>query len=337
MVDGRRLVGLLLTAVLVSVLASCTSTPSPARVRAEIAKTPAKNLSSYSFDPAEPLTERVQEAPAFFLDYLRTMDHNDAYAVYRPSDQEKRLIGSTIMLLPKAYRQVLADRLVAIYFISNFTGSGLADYVLDSSDRIYATLVLNPEVLKHNLSDWLSYRESTCYEGGRAGDERIEVRVDCGTRYSGLLYILLHESSHIVDYVRHFTPYTEPSLAILGLRVSRTSFTMPVWESYATPQSTYDFPLRKQIHFYGLGTRVHRSEALELYRNLGASPFVSLYGSMTWAEDFAEYMTMYYLTQVLHQPYVIQVFQDGVLRYSLEPMKSQKVLARAAAVSSLLE
>ena len=49
-----------------------------------------------------------------------------------------------------------------------------------------------------------------------------------------------------------------------------------------------------------------RQDARPLYDALVNSPFASLYGSQNWAEDTADLVTFYHLTQVLaalsHQP-----------------------------------
>jgi hypothetical protein len=286
-----------------------------------------------------PLEQRIQEVPASLLQFLRDSDSNPLYSSYKPSQNDLIEVQKNLHLLPKNYLSILQDRLIGIYFIQNWVGSGAADYVLDSNDEIYAILILNPEVLRHNISDWVTYREQTCYKPRDAQDKDIRVRIDCGIEYTGLTYVLLHETSHIIDYMRHYTPYVEDNIRELGLGVQETAFTSPIWQTYNQPQPVNDFTKRKELSFYGVGRKptIHFAEADALYKDLSRTPFSSLYGSRNWAEDFAEYITWYYLTQVLHQPYKIEVQYSDEIEYIYSPMESLLVLKRAESIGSLLE
>ena len=70
------------------------------------------------------------------------------------------------------------------------------------------------------------------------------------------------------------------------------------------------------------------------YVNLSKSPFVSLYGSQNWAEDFADMATFYYLTQILKQPYEIKIL-EGDNATTVFPMLSDKVKDRFKTFESL--
>lgn len=87
------------------------------------------------------------------------------------------------------------------------------------------------------------------------------------------------------------------------------------------------------VTFYGLGggPKISFAEAPLLYAGFKAGFFASLYGSRSWAEDFAELVTMHSITQRLGQPYIITLDGPGGLTV-IEPMKSKKVFERAAMV-----
>lgn len=247
------------------------------------------------------------------------------------------VIDRNLRLLPSKYQAVLKERLIGIYFIKNWIGSGAADYVLGPEEQVYTILVINPETLKRNASDWSTYRELTCFSDEKS--QELTVRIECGTVYSGLTLLLLHETSHIVDYIEHRTPYVEDNMRVLKLAVPETPFSSTVWKDYYNPKEPYDFPQRPRITFYGVGggPRLSLSDAGAIYRSLSRTPFVSLYGSRNWAEDFAEYCAWYFFTKKLHQPYRIDVVASGQVVYSYEPMDAAQVAERALALDGLFD
>ena len=160
------------------------------------------------------------------------------------------------------------------------------------------------------------------------------VAIDAGDQ-PGIFYIILHEASHAVDYIRHATPIIEPGMENVYKDLPTTTpFVRGIWQSYKQPQAACDFPLRKDVSFYGLSPRakIRPGEMLALYQGLEGSCFASLYGSQNWAEDFAEYFAVYHLTQKMHEPYKITVLKDGKPVLVYEPMKNPKVISRSGAV-----
>lgn len=294
---------------------------------------PAKSLESYEFDPSVPLIDRVREAPDFVLSYLQdVMDATQTYTPYMPTETEMDEIQGYLDLLPQSYMQTLQERLIAIYFINNWTGSGATDYVFDSDNEVFTYIIVNPEIMRHDASEWITYREASCFITGDQEDSGIIITVDCGNEYTGLTVLLIHESSHVMDFVHHYTPYVVEGL---GQSVSETDFVQGIWVDYDLPEEDADFSLREDITFYGKndGPLLHASRAPELYRELENTPFVSLYASQNWAEDFAEYCLWYYFTANLDQPYSIIVSRDGITEMVYEPMESYLVRERTGVPS----
>jgi hypothetical protein len=305
---------------------SCQSDPR-ARLLKDLASTPAKNLRSYAFDSASTILSRVQPAPDFVVSFWNKTDGVANYSVYVPTQADLRMIDDYIENLPRRHKEVLQKRLTAIYFINNLRGSGVTDYVLDEKKDIYAVMVFNPETLKTDLSRWLTYRENTCFLRD-APDVKVEV--NCGTKFTGFLYALTHEATHVVDYVEAYTPYVEKSVKIINeTKATETAFTKNTWIDLATPSRQYDFQKRKDIVFYGNARpKIKISDAFWLYEQLITTPFVSLYGSMSWAEDLADFVTFYHLTQVLKQPYEIRYRKNPDQVRTFRPMESAKVRER---------
>jgi hypothetical protein len=309
-------------------LAACDSNPSTPPSEGTSDGISAKDLESYHFDPSAPLIDRVKEAPDFLLMYLQDIiDTSQNSTPYIPSEEEAAVIQSNLSILPPSYLENLQKRLVGIYFINNWIGSGITDYVLDSDNEVFTFIIVNPETMRNDISEWITYKESSCFLPNGQEDSSITITVDCGNEYSGLAYVLLHETSHIMDFVHHYTPYV---MAELGQSVSETDFVRGTWMDYYNPVQDADFILREDITFYGKdnGPLIHASQASELYQALGKTPFVSLYGSQNWVEDFAEYYTWYYFTAQLHQPYRIIISRDGMTEMIYEPMESDLVQER---------
>jgi hypothetical protein len=297
--------------------------------------TPAKNLRSYQFDPSTPLLTRVKPAPDFVVSFWSHADKAADYTSYTPTESELRMIDEYLSKLPRHFKEVLQDRLVAIYFMKNLRGSGVTDYVLDDHRDVYTVMLFNPAALKTDLSTWMTFRENSSFIGN-ASD--VNLKIDCGTQYTGFLYALVHESAHAVDYVESFTPYLEKQIKVIKqIRTTQTPFTRDVWIDSHTPLAPYDFPDRRRLTFYGIGggPKISISETPQVYKQLTATPFVSLYGSMNWAEDFADSVMFYHLTQVLGQQYEIHLTEKLGPSWVFKPIDSPRVRERFSVIQSL--
>lgn len=289
----------------------------------ELMKQPAHVLSNFDYDPSRPLMDRVGIAPDFVMTFLRNMDGRTDYKPYRLNAMEKSLLSNNLSLLPERMLKVFDESLIAIYFVENFLGSGMADFVLDDRGQMKTVLYINPATLKNDISKWLTFKENSCF----IPDAQASVRIWCGTNHTGLLYILLHEGAHIVDYIDAVTPYVEKSLIGIGKQGKGSkAFTKRVWQSYKVPQKKFDYPRRDKVDFYGLGGGPHlaMTNAASLYWSLEKTPFASIYGSMNWAEDLAEFVTFYHLVEVLGLPYEVKYYRKGLLvqSHSFRPWTS---------------
>lgn len=329
----KRLFVILLAVTVVAAAFSCRSTTT---VRERVKAIPYKRFENYSFDPSLPLIDRVEKVPDIVLSYYRKMDEAPSYAAYAPSREEMREIERCLAALPGVHRRVLEEKLLGIYFIDNFLGSGMADYVLDEDDDMYLILIFNPLTLKAGLSEYVSYKENTCFV---QDDPAIEIEIELGDSYSGFMYILMHETTHCIDYIERFTPFVEPHLAELQGRGGHdTSFSGTVWEAYDKVRENVPFAYKDRVTFYGFcgGPKLKLSEAVEVYRGLARTPFVSLYSSFNWAEDFAEYVTYYYFVHGLGLKYRITVRKNGTVLYRYEPLKKEEIRDRSGLIDKKL-
>ena len=313
--------------VLLSVVSGCVKRPAdlPALGR----------LETFGFDPASRLEDRITVIPPAMLNHYRDWDKRPDYAAYKPSDSDKALLMEYLRLLPPVYERTFKARCAGIYFVSGLMGNGITTWVIGPEDKVYFNITLNPAALKTGLSETLTKRERSCFIPRSGWD----VKVDAGGKYKGLLYALLHEGAHGLDYAAGISPYCDdtmpkyywPAESVSG------SFFYKTWSGYSVPYKRSDFHGRDLVTFYGLGggPKIDITEAKYVYEGLKKSPFMSLYGSKSWAEDLAELATFAVLTGKLGQPYKVLIQYPDSLT-TLEPMKGDAG-ARAGEALSLLE
>ncbi len=293
------------------------------------------SLSSYNYDFNSDLSSRIKPVPDELLKNLMYADNRNDYLNYTLNPEENNLVLEYINVLPKSYQEILRKKLIAVYFIENFLGNGMVMDVFDKNNEMYYILMFNKESLKKSISGLLTEKENTCY---RDTDEENKIVIDCGNKYNGFLYILLHETSHIADFEKNFTPYVYNEL-VVKTKLTETEFTKGSWIGFNSFKIIYNHTYRSKITFYKMngGPFMRLADAEELYSIQQASPFTSLYSNINWAEDFAEFAAFYHITQKLKQPYKISILQKKKIVFSYEPMKSEKVIKRFIAIEKIYE
>jgi hypothetical protein len=295
----------------------------------------AKKLSSYHFNPETPLEDRVAKPPAFVVDFLSKLDfairmgHDNTkdfapYRAYVPTDAELAEVKGVIEKLPKGISEKIAPRLLGVYFVENLLGSGLSEWVPGPDGTNYYFMVFNPKVLKLDASKWITEKENSNFRS----DPAYKLEINIGTGVSGFYYIFYHELAHVYDYIEHVTPgemnfntakkYVE--LKNRGETDNTYPFIDKIWGGYSKPMPDFDFEGRDKIAFYGMngGPNIEISDAPKLYGGLLQSPFVSLYGSMSWMEDFAEYAAMYMSVKKLGWPWTLTIEKDGGVIFEMK-------------------
>ncbi|MBU2573224.1 MAG: hypothetical protein KKH28_04015, partial [Elusimicrobia bacterium] len=303
---------------------SCKKKGAPVVSRSDVPEMALIEL--YNYSPSSEFEERIGKMPDRLLELYRLMDERKDYAAYEPSQAEKALVAKYLRFLPPVFERVFREKCVGLYFVRGFAGNGLTSWVVDARGRLYFHMVLNPDALKNDLSTTLTEREKSCFlpvSGGR-------VSVNAGKKYKGLAYALFHEASHAVDYIEGVTLFAEPDFPERYRPPGRQPgdiFT-GVWRDYSLPKPGNNYSLRNKITFYGLGggPKLAFAEAPELYSGLMRSPFVSLYGSKSWAEDFAELIAFDMITRKLGQPYKITLSVPGARPLVFEPMRSSALI-----------
>jgi hypothetical protein len=288
-------------------------------IKAKIIDLPHKQFSNYTNNLNKSVIDRIDVAPDFFMKYLIEIDNIPEYKAYSLNKQEKDLFEEYYNFLPEKFKQIMNRKLIAVYFIEHFLGGGFTDYVLDENEQIYVVLVFNPKILSETLGDWIKFRDNSFFKS----DGNIIASNELGNDYKGLLHTLVHETGHIYDYINSITPYTEPDLQYFGYNKKIALFTDNYWIDYYNPEPKYDFKYRADLKPYGLGKAIDPGKQRAMYVALSKTPFVSLYGAMTWAEDFVETFAWFYLEEKLNIRYNVRLIREGKVELTFEPLKNK--------------
>lgn len=298
---------------------------------------PAHQMKFYNFDPTVPLSGRFS-LPAVVLDFVKQYDSRPDYTLYELTDAEKAIVMAAIDKLSAPMKKALEEHVVGVIFINGFLGSGMTDFIYDDSGNMYNYFVFNPATLKMNLSDWLTYKEKTCF----IDQPGYDIRVTATTNMVAFPYIIAHETLHLFDFYNEVTPFVEPFNSIYmrsrGVNPPAwTDFTKGYWESYNKPVDEYGFGLRNKISFYGFGGPNFREmDAAYLYRKLNERPFASLYACMNWAEDAAELFAFTHLKRVYGAEVTFTCLSNGMETARYAPMDNPLVTNRIPVLDKMI-
>ena len=267
---------------------------------------PFQRMENYNGNIVLPIEEKILTIPTTIINLLNEMDNVDTYSSYELNHGEKQLFMDYFDFLPLKYRNIITEKVVGIYFVKNFLGGGMTLPVFDNNGNMYMVLYFNPEILHQNISNWINFRDNSVFINN--GSE-ISIMVECFSKYYALLHTLVHEACHIYDYYNSITPFTEKFLKNDQTRFP-TDFVRDVWADYDKPIDKFDYMDRENISFYDLGERISINNAMRIFDTLRNTPFTSLYGSKTRAEDFAEAFTWYYLNKYFETDYITIIFEN---------------------------
>lgn len=289
----------------------------------EFKNRPERKIDTFNGDVELSIDNKILSPPIPILNYLNKMDSTDKYKEYILSDSEKQLFLTYFYLLPDKYQQIVNKKLVAVYFIENFLGGGMADFVYDRNGNILNVLYLNPDILNYSLSEWITIRDNASF----LDNEKVVIDVNCGDNYKGLLQVLFHEVSHIYDYHYHFTPYMFELLRDQNT-INKTVFTNNIWENNIKPIEKYNYLSPTNFSGWGQTNKIDKLLASDLIIKLSKTPFSSLYGSTGWTEDFAETFTWWYLHQYFNIEYVVKIYENNQQITEYCPTRNQLVQNR---------
>lgn len=263
-------------------------------------------------------SQRIQAAPkSVFISFRNTgmMPVN-----HKLTSVEIEKVNHAFALLTPLHQRILKQHLQSISFMDNMPNTALTSKVNTGGATKMFNITFRASLLDENISQWATWKENTCFQ--QEADSSYRVRVD-GGNMDAIIYVLMHEATHIVDAVLNINPHPAEANAV----VKPTLFMKDVWRMMNVPAETYIDSLLEQTRFRS-GKLVPISLAPEVYSKLSKTPFPSLYAMAACFEDIAEMATIYHLTAKLHQPFYIIVTKNNVELARFEPIKNPIVTQR---------
>ncbi|MFD1141098.1 hypothetical protein ACFQ4C_08260 [Larkinella insperata] len=264
------------------------------------------------------LSQRIRVAPESVFNMFREAGMKPVNRTLTPAQKEK--VSQAFALLPPLHQRILQQHLHSISFMDNMPNTALTSPVDSAGVPKQFNITFRAGLLDETISEWATWKENTCFKPvDKAG---YQVRVE-GGNLDAIIYVLLHEATHVVDAVREVTP----NFADKNSAVKPTPFTKGIWRLANVPEDRYIDSLLEKTRFRS-GQPMAISLAPEVYQKLSKTPFPSLYGMAAWSEDLAELETIYHLTNRLNQPFYVVVTKDGVELARFEPMRNALVQRR---------
>ena len=221
------------------------------------------------------LKDRVSTAPDRLLERFSD-ELNVKLSPHLVTPAEGDILTYALAQLTPFQRDVLQNHLHAIYFIDGLPNNALTFPDRGpTSKRIYS-IVVRAGVLHETISELVTRKERTLFDS--SGSD-LFVTVDGGT-LNAMVYVLLHEATHVVDFAVGATPdATNPG--------GDHPLVNGIWRDGMTPADEYRWPILMGIVWRN-GRAMPIIHAADLYDALGRTPFISVYASCSSRDDLAE-------------------------------------------------
>lgn len=265
------------------------------------------------------LSERTQTAPENIFKKFR--DAGMKPVNHELTKTEKEKISKAISILPPLHQKVLKDHLHSISFMDNMPNTALTSLIVNPGPAKTFNITFRAEILNETISKWATWKENTCYS--KAENNNYQVVIEAG-EMDAIVYVLLHEATHVVDMVLNTTLPMDDTKQVWP---AQTPFAVGIWHKPTEPLGDATNSLLETTRFRS-GEVLPISSASDVYKALQETPFCSLYSMASWSEDLAEMLTIYHLTQKMNQPFKIVIKQDGMDIFTYEPFTNPKVVKR---------
>lgn len=224
------------------------------------------------FDSAIPLASRITSAPESVRRRYQNLPEPSP-VFHELTEAERAKVEEVLQELPAFARQVFAQHVRSISFIDGIPGNGTT-IMEDGSTLPVFDIVLRAGLLKENISEFLTRKERSYYT---VDGSNLTLSVEAGS-LPAVLYVLLHESVHVLDVSNRAGQEGPPRLFA---NRAQDPLVRGIWESARVKVPAYQSPLF-QAGWFGSGKPQSLESAEPTYRLLAHTPFVSLYGSSHW-------------------------------------------------------
>jgi len=232
---------------------------------------------------------------------------------------ERAKVEAALASLPALNRHVLDKKLRYLAFVDGIPGEGTGLTGQVEKTGLF-DITLRASIVDESLSSFLTTKERRVFSDDGSG---ITVTVQ-GTGTDALTYVLLHESTHVVDSACGIT--AEP----------HSQFTGGIWAAHREMVSELASSTAATTYFHG-GHTIGIGKAAAVYDALAQTPFVSLYATASRNEDFAELVAWDEVLKQHEGNLVIEVNDThGKILERWEPLTFPKVQKRFAEVDELL-
>jgi hypothetical protein len=266
-------------------LAHATQQNSPARATEQSApRSEAAGIDSLMARVGPPSQEAVDEFKKAGMEDVKP---------HALTAAERAKVEAALASLPALNRDVLEKKLHYLAFVDGIPGEGTGLTSPAGKTGQY-DITLRASIVDESLSTFLTTKEHRVFTDDGSGDT-VTIK---GTGTDALTYVLLHESTHVVDKSCGIT--TDP----------HSRFTGGIWTSQREMVPALASSLAATTYFRG-GHPIGVGKATAVYDALAETPFVSLYATATEQEDFAELVAWREILQQDHGDLVIEVNDAG--------------------------
>lgn len=217
----------------------------------------------------EMLMERVGAPSALAMETFQKAGMLEVQPHALTKDEQLK-IENALVALPSLHKRVLLDKLDRIAFVDGIPGEGTG-LTSPGEHPGHFDITLRASLINETLSDFLTTKERRDFSN--AGSEAA-VTVE-GQGVSALQYVVLHESTHVLDRTCHITAN------------SNSPFVAGIWADSRKLSASLSSSVLNTTYFR-TGKPLDIEKAPAVYDALSKSPFVSLYSTAASAEDFAE-------------------------------------------------
>ena len=314
----------LVSCIILITLSGCQTTS----INGDITLEQRKNIEQHMpVQISQPLSGRAAHIPNTLLQAWKVADSGlnpiaSSYQAYLPTNAEKAQLKQSFEYLPPQWQDVLKHKLTRIFFVENLIGAGITDWVIKrETGELFYTIMLNPRLLHTTAKTWLEYRANSMFSQGDYHITYANI-----PHVSALTYTLLHETAHIIDFEKRYTPIVDPLIReYRDVPNTPTAFTQDIWRDYNQPKAAYDFPYRDKLNAYHLSVKrgyIANNKLPEIFTALSQRPFVSLYASLSWAEDYADFAAFNYLQTMAKAPLRLQLKKGKETIVDITPLNT---------------
>jgi hypothetical protein len=183
-------------------------------------------ISNDGFDPSRALESRIGEPPPVVLKQFKDAGFTPTAHVLTAVERQK--VINAFAALPPLNQRILRERLRSVSFLDGMPNTALTSPVSPDDPYKLFDITIRAGILNQDISEFLTQKERTCFE---TANSSLNVSIQGGT-LDAIVYVLLHESTHIVDGTLHITP--EIGRGDGPDRSSAASFTKDVWSGRTT-------------------------------------------------------------------------------------------------------